>query len=151
MSVAPQNQYVAQAAAIPVRKDAKTGRLQVLLLRRRDGRKWGIPKGLVDPGYSHAQTAAKESLEEAGVEGVVGDTPVGEFTYDKFGGTCLVRVYVLHVTRALDHWDEQSLRERRWFDAREAAAVAGRPAVRELIGQVATAAGKSGRTGERFR
>ena len=137
MSVAHQKQYVAQAGAIPIRKHPQTGRLQVLLIRRRDGRKWGIPKGLVDPGYNHVQTAAKESLEEAGVEGVVSDTPVGDFTYDKFGGTCLVQVYVLHVTRVLDHWDEMGLRERRWFDVREAADVAGRPAVRELIAKLA--------------
>ena len=122
---------------IPIRKHPQTGRLHVLLIRRRDGRKWGIPKGLVDPGYSHVQTAAKESLEEAGVEGVVSDTPVGNFTYDKFGGTCLVQVYVLHVTRVLDHWEEMRLRERRWFDVREASAMAGRPAVRELIAKLA--------------
>jgi 8-oxo-dGTP pyrophosphatase MutT (NUDIX family) len=151
MSVAHQNQYVAQAAAIPLREDPKTGRLQVLLIRRRDGRKWGIPKGLVDPGYSHAETAAKESFEEAGIEGVVAGKPVGEFTYDKFGGTCLVRVYVLHVTRVLEHWHEETLRERRWFDAREAAAIAGRPAVRELIEQAVSGASKSGRANARVR
>jgi phosphohistidine phosphatase len=151
MSVAPQNEYVAQAAAIPLREDSKTGRLQVLLIRRRDGRKWGIPKGLVDPGLTHAQAAAKESFEEAGIEGVVGDAPVGEFTYDKFGGTCLVRVYVLHVTRVLDHWPEEAVRERRWFDAREAVATAGRPAVRELIERVVVAAGTRHRGDSRFR
>ena len=106
-------------------------------IRRRDGRKWGIPKGLVDPGDTHAQTAAKESFEEAGIEGVISDAPVGDFTYDKFGGTCLVRVYVLHVTRMLDHWDEEGFRERRWFDVREAADTAARPAVRELIAKLA--------------
>jgi 8-oxo-dGTP pyrophosphatase MutT (NUDIX family) len=140
MSVPSQERYVAQAAAIPVRKDPKTGRPQVLLIRRRDGRKWGIPKGLVDPGYTHAQTAAKESVEEAGVEGVVSGAPVGDFTYDKFGGTCLVKVYVLRVTRVLDHWDEEAVRERRWFDAREAGGVASRPAVRELIAKATAAA-----------
>jgi len=144
MSVVPQKQYVAQAAAIPLRKHPQTGRLQVLLIRRLDGRKWGIPKGLVDPGFSHAQTAAKESFEEAGIEGVVSDTPLGDFTYEKFGGTCLVQVYVLHVTRVLDHWDEMGLRERRWFEVREAAATAGRPAVRELIAKLASGRGDKG-------
>jgi phosphohistidine phosphatase len=151
MSVAHERRYHPQAAAIPLRQDPKTGRVQVLLIRRRDGRKWGIPKGLVDPGYTHAETAAKESFEEAGIEGVVGDNPVGEFTYDKFGGTCLVQVYVLHVTRVLDHWHEEAVRERRWFDAREAVAIAGRPAVRELIERAVTGAGTQGRTGSRFR
>jgi phosphohistidine phosphatase len=139
MSVAHRDEYLAQAAAIPVRRHPQTGRHQVLLIRRRDGRKWGIPKGLVDPGYTHAETAAKESLEEAGIQGTVSETPVGDFTYEKFGGTCLVKVYVLHVTRVLDHWDEEALRERRWFDLREAAATAGRPAVRELIAKLADA------------
>ena len=135
-----QDQYTAQAAAIPVRTDPQTGRLQVLLIRRHDGRKWGIPKGLVDPGFTHAEAAATEAREEAGVEGRVSDTPIGSFTYDKYGGTCLVKVYVLRVTRVMPQWDEQRLRERQWFDIDDAARKAGRDAVRRMIADLADAA-----------
>ena len=50
MGMSTPEHYVAQAAAIPFRTDPQSGRLEVLMIRRRDGRKWGIPKGLVDPG-----------------------------------------------------------------------------------------------------
>lgn len=128
-----EDKYTAQAAAIPFRKDRQTGRLQVLMIRRRDGRKWGIPKGLVDPGFTHAEAAAAEAREEAGVEGRVSDEPLGSFTYDKFGGTCLVRVFAMRVTRVMPHWDEEDVRERQWFDIDAAARGAGRPAVGRLI------------------
>ena len=136
MSLADQDHFIAQAAAIPVRTDAQTGRLQVLMIRRRDGSKWGIPKGLVDPGLTHAEAAAVEAREEAGVEGVVSDEPVGSFTYDKFGGTCLVRVFVMRVKRVMPHWDEERLRERRWFEAEDAARAAGRAAVGKMIARL---------------
>jgi phosphohistidine phosphatase len=132
--------YVAQAAAIPFRTDPQSGRLEVLMIRRRDGRKWGIPKGLVDPGLTHAEAAAVEAREEAGVLGRLSDEPLGSFTYEKFGGTCLVQVFAMRVTRVLPHWDEERLRERRWFDIDDAARGAGRPAVGELIGRLAAAA-----------
>ena len=135
--MAIQEQFVAQAAAIPIRTDAETGRVQVLMIRRRDGRKWGIPKGLVDPGLTHRQAAAVEAREEAGVEGRLSDEPIGSFTYDKFGGTCLVQVFVMRVTKVLPHWDEERLRERRWFDIDDAARGAGRAEVRRMIARLA--------------
>ena len=135
-----QEHYVAQAAAIPFRTDPQSGRVQVLMIRRRDGRKWGIPKGLVDPGLTHAEAAAVEAREEAGLEGRLSDQPLGTFTYEKFGGTCLVQVFVMRVTRELQRWDEERLRERRWFDIDEAAAIAGRRAVGELIERLAAGA-----------
>lgn len=139
-----EDQYTAQAAAIPFRKDPQSGRLQVLMIRRRDGRKWGIPKGLVDPGFTHAQAAATEAREEAGVEGRVSDEPLGSFTYDKFGGTCLVRVFALRVTRLMPHWDEEDVRERQWFDIHDAAHIAGRPDVGRLIARLAEVMGQTG-------
>jgi phosphohistidine phosphatase len=141
--MAQQEHYVAQAAAIPFRTDPQTGRVQVLMIRRRDGRKWGIPKGLVDPGLTHAEAAAMEAREEAGVEGRLSDEPLGSFTYDKFGGTCLVRVFVMRVTRVMPHWDEERMRERQWFDIDEAAQIAGRPAVKQLIGRLSAAASEA--------
>ena len=62
-----QAQYVAQAAAIPYRMDRRTGRPEVLMIRRLDGGKWGLPKGLVDPGLSHPEAAEMEALQAAGM------------------------------------------------------------------------------------
>jgi len=54
-SVLPQ-----QAAAIPVRR--KKDVFEVCLIRRRESNNWGIPKGSVDPGDTHEETALKEAL-----------------------------------------------------------------------------------------
>ena len=138
-----QAQPIAQAAAIPYRLDRRTGRVEVLMIRRRDGGKWGIPKGLVDPGLNHPEAAEMEALQEAGVEGPLSDRPVGNFVYDKSHGTCLVRVYAMKVSKVREHWDEERLRERRWFPIEEAAAVCGRESVARLIRRLAASLGKS--------
>ena len=141
MAQSEQAQSIAQAAAIPFRTDRKTGAVEVLLIRRRDesGRpkaKWGIPKGLVDPGFNHEDAAHAESMQEAGVDGTLSDEPVGSFVYEKLGGTYLVQVYAMRVTRVREHWDEERVRERRWFPIREAAEVVGRESVGRLIRKV---------------
>ena len=50
-----------QAAAIPFRRDGDG--VRVCIIRKRDSERWGIPKGLVDPGDTPEQTALTESLE----------------------------------------------------------------------------------------
>ena len=132
-----QAQYVAQAAAIPYRIDRKTRQAEVLMIRRRDGGKWGIPKGLVDPGLNHPEAAAMEALQEAGVEGPLSERSLGNFVYDKSHGTCLVRVYAMKVSKVHEHWDEERVRERRWFGIDQAADVCGREAVARLIRKLA--------------
>jgi phosphohistidine phosphatase len=138
MAQSEQAQFIAQAAAVPFRTDRRTGAVEVLLIRRRDeaGRpkaKWGIPKGLVDPGFNHEDAAHMESMQEAGVDGPLSASPLGEFTYEKFGGTYLVRVYAMKVTKVRDHWDEEDERVRRWFPIAEAADTVGRESVARLI------------------
>ena len=142
MAQSEQAQFIAQAAAVPFRVDRRTGTVEVLLIRRRDeaGRpkaKWGIPKGLVDPGLDHEGAAHLESVQEAGVDGPLSASPLGEFTYEKFGGTYLVRVYAMRVTKVQDHWDEEDERERRWFPIALAAQTVGREGVARLIRKLA--------------
>jgi phosphohistidine phosphatase len=136
-----QGQYIAQAAAIPFRVNAegkgKSRRVEVLLIRRRDKSKWGIPKGLVDAGFTHRQAAANEAREEAGIKGVVSNKALGSFTYEKFGGTCLVEVYPMRVTAVLPHWDEEGYRVRQWFEIRDAAGQVSRDDVGKLIARLA--------------
>lgn len=132
-----QDQHIAQAAAIPYRVDRKNGHAEVLMIRRPDGGKWGIPKGSVDPGLNHPEAAQMEALQEAGVEGPLSDRPLGNFVYEKFQGTYLVKVYAMKVAKVREHWDEENERERKWFPIDEAADVAGRPAVARLIRRLA--------------
>lgn len=133
-----QGELIAQAAAIPYRR-REDGALEVLLIRRTDGGPWGIPKGHVDPGLDHRGAAEMEALEEAGVQGVLSEEPVGGFEYEKLGRSYTVTVYTLHVSIISDHWKEQRLRERKWFEAQAAAEQVGRAAVGRIIRRAAEA------------
>jgi len=125
---------IPQAAAVPFRT-SEAG-VEVLLIRRRPDGGWGIPKGLIDPGRTALEAAANEAMEEAGVEGELLPATLGVFEYVKFGGTCRVEVFGLRVSRVHDHFDEERLRERRWFPLEEAARLAKRPDVGAIIARV---------------
>jgi 8-oxo-dGTP pyrophosphatase MutT (NUDIX family) len=111
--------FYRQSAAIPLRYRA--GSVDVLLITSRSGKRWVIPKGVVEPNLSPAESAAKEAWEEAGVRGSVRPGSVGTYQYQKWGGTCIVEVFVLPVERLEDTWPEQDARRRRWVDVEEAA------------------------------
>jgi phosphohistidine phosphatase len=57
--------FYRQSGVIPVRKTDEG--VEVLLVRSRSGRRWVIPKGIVEPCLSPAASAPKEAEEEAGV------------------------------------------------------------------------------------
>ena len=48
--------------------------IEFLLIRTRSGR-WTFPKGGIEPGLTHAQAAALEAFEEAGVHGLMEEAP----------------------------------------------------------------------------
>ena len=95
------------------------------MITSRGGKRSTIPKGIVELDMTAAASAAKEAYEEAGIRGDVGSDVLGSFSYEKWGGTCRVEVYSLHVLEELDAWPE-SYRQRRWFglgDARAAVTI----------------------------
>jgi 8-oxo-dGTP pyrophosphatase MutT (NUDIX family) len=120
-----------QAAAIPICNRA--GRLEICLIRKNDSDKWGIPKGIVDPGDMPEDTALKEAWEEAGVMGGLVGPPIGNYTYDKRGNTYTVAVYVIHVTDEHPTWPEMEFRERVWKSIDEAAMLLENHPVRSLL------------------
>jgi len=112
--MADQETWIQQAAAIPIRQ----GRL--CLVTSRSGKRWVIPKGLIDPGKTAPEIALQEAWEEAGLVGVLRPDPVGSYFYEKYGGTCHVAVFLMDVTEAAEQWPERSFRERAWLGVREA-------------------------------
>jgi 8-oxo-dGTP pyrophosphatase MutT (NUDIX family) len=56
-----------QAAAVCYR--VRGGGIEFLLVRTRSSGRWTFPKGSAEPGLTHAQAAALEAFEEAGVHG----------------------------------------------------------------------------------
>src|SRR5262252_11148261 len=72
----------AQVAAVCYRV-RKRG-IEFLLVETRKGR-WTFPKGSAEPGLTHAQAAALEAYEEAGVHGRMEEEPFARYTRRKRG------------------------------------------------------------------
>jgi 8-oxo-dGTP pyrophosphatase MutT (NUDIX family) len=107
-----------QAAAIPIRRSGQA--VEICLIRKKESDVWGIPKGSVDSGDTHATTALKEAWEEAGLRGrLIGD-PLGTYRYEKFGRSLVVMVYLMEVLEQYDAWQEAGIRERKWHSFTEA-------------------------------
>ena len=107
--------------------------LEVLLITSRRRKHWIIPKGVIDPGSNAQESAAKEAYEEAGIRGRMSDTPVGEYQYEKWGGICTVKVFLLEVETVLDEWPEASTRQRQWLTVKDAARTVKEPELQSLI------------------
>src|SRR2546423_4348484 len=99
-----------QAAAIPVRLG------QVCLITSRNGKRWVVPKGCLEPGKTAAEIALQEAWEEAGLVGVLQPDPVGTYLYQKAGFTCHVTIFVMIVTDTAERWPEDDFRQRCWLD-----------------------------------
>jgi len=66
-----------QAAAIPFRWTS--GRLEVALITRRQGKHWIVPKGNIEPGETPRRSARREATEEAGLVGRIPLRPFGAY------------------------------------------------------------------------
>jgi 8-oxo-dGTP pyrophosphatase MutT (NUDIX family) len=116
-----------QAAAIPVRMG------QVCLVSSSSGKRWVVPKGMLEPGKTASEIALQEAWEEAGLSGVLRPEPVGSYLYDKNGLTCHVLVFLLHVTQIAGHWPEEAVRERVWVSPAQAVARIEERGLREVL------------------
>jgi 8-oxo-dGTP pyrophosphatase MutT (NUDIX family) len=135
-----------QYAALPYRVADEA--IEVLLVTSRETQRWVIPKGWPMKGRKPYAAAAREALEEAGVIGKVGKTPIGVYHYVKRlkNGApllCTVDVFALQVVRQRKRWPEQHQRTGHWFTAAEAARAVDEPELQDLIdrfGRVVAAA-----------
>lgn len=125
---------VPQAGGIVVRQDGD--RLSVLLVRsKKNPDLWVFPKGHIEPGETPAQTALRETQEEAGVEGeLVG--PIGEPLEFQSGSEAVSVQYFLVRPRTESPSPEG--REKRWLGVSEALAALSYESARTLL-RMATA------------
>lgn len=117
MGDVPEAMY-RQSAVIAYRRG--TDGLEVLLVTSRKGKRWVLPKGVVEPDMTPAASAANEAFEEAGVRGSVEEGRLGTYRYRKWGGTCTVEVFAMAVDEELPVWPEMAVRERAWLSPTEA-------------------------------
>ena len=120
-----------QSAVLPYRRRGPG--LEVLLITSRKGKRWVLPKGIVEPGLSGQASAAKEAAEEAGVEGEVAIRKLGRYRYEKWDGTCRVEVFPMRVTVERREWPEAAIRRREWLSPEAAAARLREKKLRKLV------------------
>ena len=111
--------YYTQSAVMPFRW--RDGQLEVLLIGSSSNRHWSLPKGIVEPGLSAAQSALKEAREEAGISGEIAEVTPGHYPHAKWGARCGVTLFAMRVDDQLpEQHREEPQRTRRWLPAEAA-------------------------------
>lgn len=127
-----------QVGALPIRKTA--GGIEVLLVTTRETRRWVIPKGWPSKRMPDHKAAAREALEEAGVQGEIKRKPVGSYTYFKRLTATFelieVDVYLLAVDTERKRWPEMHERQKSWMKPALAARAVAEPGLAALIGSI---------------
>lgn len=141
---AMQGQPVLESGVLAFRRESN-GSLRILLISRKRSKKWGIPKGKVEPTLTFPETAAKEAFEEAGVIGYISPYSVGMFRAKKRTGNLQVQqtievwLYLLEVTETAPNWPERGKRAIRWVTCEAAARHLREPVLTHLCHRLAQA------------
>jgi 8-oxo-dGTP pyrophosphatase MutT (NUDIX family) len=133
MTKYPDRMY-RQSAVLPYR--IRNNDPEILLITSRKGKRWVVPKGVVEPELTPSDSAAKEAMEEAGVAGEVSEQELGNYSYTKWEGVCRVQVFLMKVTTELDTWPEDNMRHREWLTIDVAAKRVTEARLRDLIRRV---------------
>jgi 8-oxo-dGTP pyrophosphatase MutT (NUDIX family) len=120
-----------QSGVVPFRFEKD--KVQILLVTSRSRKRWVIPKGIIEHDLSPQESAQKEAHEEAGVSGKIIGKTAGTYTYNKWGGTCTVKVFLLKVETILEDWPESYLRTREWMSVQEAVKRVDEAELKEII------------------
>ncbi|MCA1686963.1 MAG: NUDIX hydrolase [Planctomycetia bacterium] len=100
---------IRQAGVVAVRNG------QVCLVSSRNGKRWVVPKGCMEPGKSAGEIALQEAWEEAGLVGLLQGEPLGSYVYEKDGFVCHVILFAMNVTGVVDSYPEAGMRRRIWL------------------------------------
>jgi len=120
-----------QSAALPYREQGDGP--EVLLITSRGKRRWLAPKGIVEPGLTPYESAAKEAWEEAGVRGEIVARKLGRYLQRKWGGICEIEVFPMKVTEEFPEWPEGDFRRREWMSVSEAVGRIDIKALRKIV------------------
>src|SRR4051812_10422410 len=125
--MATQPGLIRQAAAVAMRDG------QVCLVSSRNGKRWVVPKGCMEPGKTAGEIALLEAWEEAGLVGILAPEPMGSYVYEKDGFVCHVIVFRMDVTDQRDNYPEAAVRQRLWLPAAQAQARIEDVGLREVV------------------
>ncbi|KAM7279477.1 hypothetical protein ACFE04_006611 [Oxalis oulophora] len=108
--------------------------LQVLLISSQKGKGMLFPKGGWELDETKKQAAIRETIEEAGVRGVI-KGELGKWNFkSKTHDTCYEGfMFPLLVTEQLDIWPERKFRQRIWMSVPEARKTCQHPWMKEAL------------------
>ncbi|MEE8575255.1 MAG: NUDIX hydrolase [Thermodesulfobacteriota bacterium] len=119
----------------------KKGRLiEVALISVKGGKRWGLPKGLQEPGENLARTAHREVAEETGLEGKI-VTKIDEINYfytykDEFESKKVFKIvyfFLMEFTSGDTNLHDDEVDDCRFFEINEAIELMTYPDEREII------------------
>lgn len=133
-----------ESGVLAYRRRRKSGEPLILMISKRRSKKWGIPKGKVEPYLNFGESAAKEAFEEAGLIGQVSPHSIGVFRMRKRNATnpqvqriVEVWIYLLEVTETLTNWPEKGKRQIKWVSCEAAARHLREPLLVQLCHRLA--------------
>ncbi|ESW23700.1 hypothetical protein PHAVU_004G069000 [Phaseolus vulgaris] len=104
------------------------GMIEVLMISSPKRDDLVFPKGGWEDDETVTEAACREALEEAGVKGIVRETPLGRWEFRSKSskdscsqeGWCRGYMFSLEVTEELETWPEQKDHNRQWVNIKEA-------------------------------
>ncbi|KAF6143629.1 hypothetical protein GIB67_012428 [Kingdonia uniflora] len=130
-----ENEFRLVAGCIPYRinKDVEDctvnlkDRLKVLMISSPGREDLVFPKGGWEDDETMGEAACREALEEAGVKGILDETPLGVWEFRSKSsqnscsteGTCRGYMFALEVTEEFVIWPEEDKYERKWLTVGE--------------------------------
>lgn len=127
---------IRQAGVIPYR--IQQGEIEILLITSARGKRWIIPKGMIEFFTPASEAAAKEAWEEAGLVGRVITPAIGSYPARKWNLPCRVEVFLMPVEAVRDDFPEASFRQRQWLDLPTAIQRVKQPELKRLFASLPT-------------
>lgn len=125
-----------QIAVLPWRE--RKGEVEICMVTSRGGGRWILPKGWPEKHLSHADAAAQEAWEEAGLKGAVEAESCGNYqTYKSLDGgigvAVRMEVYMMTDPKQSDIYPEAKKRKVKWLALDQAIARASEDGLKKLL------------------
>jgi 8-oxo-dGTP pyrophosphatase MutT (NUDIX family) len=136
MHVFSARNQLLQVAALPWRM--RNGKVEVCLVTSRGTGRWILPKGWPERHLGHAEAAAVEAYEEAGLRGKADPEPCGSFSASKGVEPDLqlnvrLDVFLLPEPEQLEEFPEKGERKVKWMALEVAMETADEPGLKALL------------------